>query len=30
MKYVDGFVLSVPTKNLNAYRKMQWAVGSGQ
>lgn len=27
MKYVDGFVLVVPTKNLAAYRKMSIAGG---
>jgi uncharacterized protein YbaA (DUF1428 family) len=27
MKYVDGFVLAVPTKNLAAYRKMSTAAG---
>ena len=27
MKYVDGFVLAVPTKNLDAYRKMARAGG---
>jgi uncharacterized protein YbaA (DUF1428 family) len=27
MKYVDGFVLAVPTKNLAAYRKMATAGG---
>ena len=27
MKYVDGFVLVVPTKNLAAYRKMATAGG---
>ena len=27
MKYVDGFVLAVPTKNLVAYRKMSSAAG---
>jgi len=28
MKYVDGFVLAVPKKNLNAYRRM--AAGAGK
>jgi uncharacterized protein YbaA (DUF1428 family) len=27
MKYVDGFVLAVPTKNIAAYRKMASAAG---
>lgn len=27
MKYVDGFVLAVPTKNLAAYRKMATVAG---
>ena len=27
MKYVDGFVLAVPKKNLNAYRRMAAAAG---
>ena len=27
MKYVDGFVLVVPTKNLTAYRKMSTVAG---
>lgn len=27
MKYVDGFVLAVPKKNLAAYRKMSAAAG---
>ena len=27
MKYVDGFVLPVPKKNLNAYRRMAAAAG---
>jgi uncharacterized protein YbaA (DUF1428 family) len=27
MKYVDGFVLAVPTRNLAAYRKMSTAAG---
>jgi uncharacterized protein YbaA (DUF1428 family) len=27
MKYVDGFVLAVPTKNLAAYRKMSSVAG---
>ena len=27
MKYVDGFVLAVPTTNLAAYRKMATAAG---
>ena len=27
MKYVDGFVLAVPTKNLTAYRKVSTAWG---
>lgn len=27
MKYVDGFVLAVPTKNLAAYQKMARAAG---
>lgn len=27
MKYVDGFVLAVPEKNLAAYRKMATAAG---
>ena len=27
MKYVDGFVLAVPTKNLDAYRKMSTVAG---
>jgi len=26
MKYVDGFVLPVPKKNLNAYRRMAKAA----
>jgi uncharacterized protein YbaA (DUF1428 family) len=26
-KYIDGFVLSVPKKNLTAYRKMSQAMG---
>ncbi len=27
MKYVDGFVLAVPKKNLNAYRRMAAVAG---
>jgi uncharacterized protein YbaA (DUF1428 family) len=27
MRYVDGFVLPVPTKNIEAYRKMSKAAG---